>query len=628
MKQLNEEILVQAIDLLQSNKKLDKNKHTDLLTKLEKIVGSKIFTSEIILPNNEINIQAINKHRKSLLNTLICIKEAADYEKSIFEIEHTRYNGKKVKFKVNNKQIYQIINHPLNALNFEKLFALAKENGVFNLSFSHHLPAVTINAAAKHMTRKWPRDHMGMIPLIADCYPEELWPGIEKQAEIYSSKTEVAAFERVFKNLDCAKQNLGVAHVFFQNDTGTVTRDRSWKMNQRIESHGEVLKYMAYYSKLRLLDKKDLSDNIIKTIVRFTHYLYIQGTSPQSCGPWEEIPFSNGINWDNASIIGGFQNVMELIDTIKTNDPVWQQFVSFENDLCKKFKLQNIIQEPKYLKEYIGKSLKEIRKFYCSEFRGATNRSDASSTMLAAANLPLCSKLSLLSNIKKHLKILRRFERNLVHQFGAWRYNKFDITVEGTKISSCDSYLNLNYYNLCDCNGGIYIRKQDKITYFDGDGVDASALEQFTKRSLDGFEKATAQWGLPLSYAALAFNNMASLLLQQWKKDGSLSEEELKLLEECMNSSAEYIKRSYGNITGCKPNGDYFIKADGNHIGPWRKPEAYQAVSKTFGTKEFVFLPGVNDHLGWDAAKCYEASKLFLENLYLYENLSLNTQGF
>lgn len=628
MKQSDEELIIQSIDLLKSNKKIDRARHYNLLTKLEKIVGSKIFASEIILPNNEINIQAINRHRKSLLNTLICIKEAADYEKSIFEIEHTRYNGKKVKFKVNNKQIFQIINSPLNALNFKKLFSLAKENGVFNLSFSHHLPAVTINAAAKHMTRKWPRDHMGMIPLIADCYPEELWPGIEKQAEIYSSKTEIAAFERVFKNPNCAKQNLGVAHVFFQSDNGTITRDRSWKMNQRIESHGEVLKYMAYYSKLRLLDKKYLSDNIIKTIVRFTHYLYIQGTSPQSCGPWEEIPFSNGINWDNASIIGGFKNVIELIDTIKSNDTLWQKFVSFENTLCKKFNLLNIIQQPKYLKEYINKSLKEIRKFYCNEFRGATNRSDASSTMLAAANLPLCAKGSLLSNVKKHLKILRKFERNLVHQFGAWRYNKFDITVDDTTVSSCDSYLNLNYYNLCDRNGGIYIHKQDKINHFDNEGADASALEQFARRSLDGFEKATAQWGLPLSYAAIAFNNLSSLLLHKWEKEGTLFEEERNLLEECMNSSAEYIKRSYGNITGCKPNGDYFIKADGNQISPWRKPEAYQAVSKKFGSKEFVFLPGVNDHLGWDAAKCYEASKLFLYNLQLYEELSLNDKGF
>lgn len=99
-------------------------------------------------------------------------------------------------------------------------------------------------------------------------------------------------------------------------------------------------------------------------------------------------------------------------------------------------------------------------------------------------------------------------------------------------------------------------------------------------------------------------------------------------LEKCMNSSAEYIKRSYGNITGCKSNGDYFYKADGQPIKPWRKPESYQAVSKNFGNKNFVFVPGVNDHLGWEVAKCYEASKLFLENLKIYEKLSLNNNGF
>ena len=153
-------------------------------------------------------------------------------------------------------------------------------------------------------------------------------------------------------------------------------------------------------------------------------------------------------------------------------------------------------------------------------------------------------------------------------------------------------------------------------------------MEQFTKRSLDGFEKASAQCGLHISYAAIAFCKLSALLLQQWQKNNGLSEEENKFLEKCMNSSAEYIKRSYGNIAGCQSDGSYFIKADGQTIEPWRKPEAYQAVSKNFGCKKIVFVPGNNDHLGWDVAKCYEASKLFLENLKIYEKLSLNNKGF
>lgn len=628
MKPIAEEIINQSIVLLQRHKKINKQKDIQVLLKLEKIAGSRIFPSEIIQPNNKLNLRAINKHRKALLNTLICIKQAAEYEKNIFEIEHCRHNEKKVKFKINNQQIYQILLSPLTSSNFEKLFALAKEKGVFRLSFSHHIPSVTINTSTKHMTRKWPRDHMGMLPLIADNYPEELWAGIEKQAEIYSSDIEIRAFERIFKNPSIAKQNKGIAHVFFQKNNGSVTRDNHWKMNQRIESHSELLKYMAIYCKERIIKEEKISNNIIESIIRFTHYLYIQGIFPQSCGPWEEIPFSKGINWDSASIVVAFENVIQLVKTLKGNKKLWQEFSSFEDAICQKFKLKTIIQKTEYLRDYINKSMKEIRKNYCNEFRGATKRIDSSSVILAAEGIMLCSKNSFISNIKKHLKILHKFEKNLVHSFGAWRYNKFKLNTENKTVSSCDSYLNLNYCNLCDCNGGIYIGKQDKILYLNNQGADASDLEQFSKRSLDGFEKASAQWGLPISYAAIAFCKLSALLLQQWQKNNGLSDEENKFLEKCMNSSAEYIKRSYGNITGCKSDGSYFIKADGQTIEPWRKPESYQAVSKNFGCKKFVFIPGVNDHLGWDVAKCYEASKLFLENLKIYEKLSLNNKGF
>jgi hypothetical protein len=248
--------------------------------------------------------------------------------------------------------------------------------------------------------------------------------------------------------------------------------------------------------------------------------------------------------------------------------------------------------------------------------------------MLASAGINLCAKGSLSSNIKKHLRILRKFEKKLVHEFGAWRYNHFKICIDNTTISSCDSYQNLNYYNLCDPCGGIYLRKQEKINFFNQKGVDASSPEQFVNRSLEGQEKTTAQWGLPISYAALAFSKLSSLLLQHWQKNNSLSPEETELLKECMNSAAEYIKRSYGNITGSKADGSLLYNANGQQIKPWRKPEAYLAVSKNFKSKEFCFVPGTNDHLGWDASICYEASKIFLENLKLYKKLFPSHQGF
>lgn len=120
---------------------------------------------------------------------------------------------------------------------------------------------------------------------------------------------------------------------------------------------------------------------------------------------------------------------------------------------------------------------------------------------------------------------------------------------------------------------------------------------------------------MPLSYAAIAYGRLTAKLLDKRDAEGKLSEQEKQLLDECFNKNQEYIKRTYANISGCLDDGKKFLKAAGNIIEPFHKPEAYQAVTSELNTKKFCFIPGINDYLGWDAAKCYEASKLFLQNL-------------
>ncbi len=184
--------------------------------------------------------------------------------------------------------------------------------------------------------------------------------------------------------------------------------------------------------------------------------------------------------------------------------------------------------------------------------------------------------------------------------------------VDGHEITSCDSYLNLNYYILCDNKGRLCSRKEN----FDGAGKnDDNDVTNFVARGKNMAEKTSAQWGLPLSYAAIAYGRLTAKLLDKRDAEGKLSEQEKQLLDECFNKNQEYIKRTYANISGCFDDGKKFLKADGNTIEPFHKPEAYQAVTSELNTKKFCFIPGVNDHLGWDAAKCYEASKLFLQNL-------------
>ena len=544
--------------------------------------------------------------------TLEVVNFAGDYGKHIVKITHKTWDGKAVCFYANNKQIAPFLAKDLNSENFKKLFVLCDKKGVFNLKFTNHIPYVTFNVAAKHMTRKWPRDHMGMIELVKDKYQNELWKGLVEWAKTYNRPSEIRAFARVFKHPQSACYNKGVAHVFWQLADGSLIRDAGWKMHQRIESHGELLRYLAKYSGERLDKGQSIPDEVVQTIVRFVHYLYIQGNSPQSCGAWEEIPLKGGINWDNASVMKAFEEVVSLIEILQNHPKIKQKFENFEDILCRKFRLNKLFVQPKKLKDFIEKSLKLIRHFYLDEFHGATKRTDSSSAMLCAEDIDLSSSKNLSVDISKHLKILKRWEKNLVREFGALRYNNFSTVVDGHEITSCDSYLNLNYYILCDNKGRLCSRKEN----FDGAGKnDDNDVTNFVARGKNMAEKTSAQWGLPLSYAAIAYGRLTAKLLDKRDAEGKLSEQEKQLLDECFNKNQEYIKRTYANISGCFDDGKKFLKADGNTIEPFHKPEAYQAVTSELNTKKFCFIPGVNDHLGWDAAKCYEASKLFLQNL-------------
>lgn len=550
----------------------------------------------------------------SISSTLKTIAFAHDYHKYINHANHIDTAGQRHGFFINNLQIAPYLQKDLTLKSFSELFQLCQNQGVFNLQFYHHIPCVTFNAAAKHMTRKWPRDHCGMIPLIEDKYPHELWPGLCQWAKAYNQPCEIHAFERVLKKPSGACHNQGVSHTFWQNTDGTLRRDSRWKMRQRIESHGELLRNLAKYSAQHLQNESKLPDDIIKTIVRFTHYLYIQSTSPQSCGPWEEIPFPNGINWDNLSVVNAFNEVLLLIKKLPQHPAVYTAMTDFESQLCHKFTLPLLFSTPSNLQKFIKSSLKQIRHFYLDEFHGATRRIDSSSVMLAAEELDLSSSQDLVVNIRKHLRILKNFEDKLVHEFGAWRYNQFSSFVDGQPVKSCDSYLNLNYYLLCDKKGHLCPNKQD-LDKEEKSKIDDNGVRHFKRRALSASEKTSAQWGLPLSYAAIAYGRLTSVLLDAKKKDTSWSEQKEKLLTFCFNKNQEFIKRTYANISGYYPDQTLFLKADGKTIRPWQKPEAYQAVTAKLDTTEFFFIPGVNDHLGWDAAKCYEASKIFLHNL-------------
>lgn len=539
--------------------------------------------------------------------------EASSYQTSLPEVSHIRADGTSTVFKVNNTEIFNFLIQPLSCQNFSELFSLCESKGVFDLAFEHHIPNVTLTAGSRHMTRKWPRDHAGMLPLIADRYPDEFWPGLHKTAASYLSRSEISAFRKVLQNPSAFKKNAGISHVFWLNADGKLHRDHSWKMNQRIESHGEFLHGLAdaLTTDLEKGILKNFTEDTILNIVFFTHYLHVLGINPQTCGPWEEIPFAKGSNWDCASVIMAFQAVLNLMEKLQFHPNILQLFLKSETELTKKFKRPLLLSEPKHLQNYCTKSQANICRNYLNEFRGLTERVDSSSAMLAAADINLSPNNEIITDIKARFEILNRFRSCLVGQFGARRYNTFSLKIGRNQISSCDSYLNLNSDVLLDENGRLCVERKQEIENAEQQSGDNSEPKSFCNRAKLGTEKYSAQWGLPLSYAALAYAKIVRRLLDKH----TLNKQELELLQAAHNGEVEFISRTYANITGLKPNGSAPLKANGEKALIWKKPEAYQAVSTALPGNPPAFLPGVNSHLGWDASICWQASKLFLQNL-------------
>ncbi len=610
------EFISRVIELLAADTVLNAAEHQSIFEQLQTILGSDIkFKAE------EFNLP---QKRQDLQFTLQAILEATIYPLNLRQITHIRPDGTKTTFKINNNLIFKNLSSPLTFTKFKKLFKLCRNRGVFDLSFEHHIPAVTLNAGSRHMTRKWPRDHAGMLPLINALYPQELIPGLQAWAEAYTSQREVAAFEEVITDPQSYHKNKGVSHIFRLEENGSLRRDENWQMNQRIESHSELLNAFVSLLARSLAHEKPneklFTPEIIKAIVYFTHYFYALGTSPASCGPWEEIPFPDGINWDCASMVLALKKVIELMTQLQFHPKLNNKFQSFEKKLCTRLKTPPLLETLLPLSNFCQKSLETIRTNYLKEFRATCNRVDASSAMLAASDIELSPDKDLTAEIKLRLKILARFSQHLVDKYGARRYSRFAINLDGRTIKSCDSYLNLNsdimFDNLLQT---LSLGKRRKIEETENNSGDTSEANHFIERSKGCSEDTSAQWSLPLSYAALAYGKMLWRLLEQHRFKGSFSAEEKDLYEQCRNGAEEFIKRSYGNITGIKLDGSLPHKANGQTADIWKKPEAYQAVSTLRGNGDYAFLPGVNSHLGWDAAICYSASEIFLSCLEYME---------
>lgn len=662
-------------EILIKGERLTHEKHGQLIIDLQNTLGSKpqefqdiktgakkIIDSGLVKTDNDgkviANIEYLNhpENLSKLVKALKAMIDATDYYKHIKFIRHIRPDKSTHKIAVNNIKIYEYLKEPLNVGNFNKLFKKAEEKGVFSLKFDNGVPSVSDAAGSAQMTRKWTSDHIGMLPLIELKYQEQLLPGLITWAKTYSSPQETKAFEKVIKNPAAYKKNEGIAYVFWHNTkTGELVRDignaehTGWENNQRLEAFGDLLGAFSEKIKnglegidpLGFKKVKDIPDEVVQTIVHMSHYLKAIGPNAQTGGFCEELTFPKGSNCDTKSATQSFKRVRSLVNFIhgpqNTSNPeiieLRKKFIDSEKSLMKKAQLPEskalFNPDTKNLDDYIKEGEDMIRNNYLDEFRESPKRDDAASVIITTSDINLSPTGDFVEDIEKHLSILEKFENTLLGEFGARRYNRFEVEMKGISINSCDSYINKSYdLAIHPETEGIHLPKGE---FYDKNfgGSDASEPYKFAARGKHAKEETSAQWALPTSYASIGYGKQVKKLIEKHKKTGTLSKKELKLLNRAFNGETEHIKRTYGNITGTKPDGKPHTKANGEFALVWRKPEAYQTVptlvpeSIKSPNKKYSFVPGVNSHLGWDAAKTFEASLLYVENLKYLEKEKL-----
>lgn len=382
----------------------------------------------------------------------------------------------------------------------------------------------------------------------------------------------------------------------------------------------------------------DIPDDLITATVNFAHYLKALGPNTPTSGAWEELQMKGGTNWDSASGVLAFQQLRRLVELLWNgeHDELKTRFLSAEaallarNDKATADSLFS--QDYRLVEAYVTEGMMTIRQHYLDFFRGVTDRNDASAVFITASDLTLSDDKTY--DVIRHLDILDKFIK-LEKEYGAMRYNEFQIELTDKEghvvyVYSPDSYQNLDYYLSIDPQtGGLHLKKAIiNETFFEGKDVSDPVV--FMLRARGVTEATSAQWALPMSYAAIGYARQVAKLLDLYQEQGFNTIQQ-GLFKKAYLGMVEQLMRTYGNISGTKADGSYFIDAGGKPIKPWCSTEAMMAVhtltplrdDAAYRDKQIGWLPGANQNLAWDIGKKLEATQWSLEVMKRVEALGL-----
>ncbi len=580
-----------------------------------------------------LNLESMNgQTHRAQLNVLLAkmvasLKAMAEAE----QIQYLDFDNNGTFIPVHNQAIAELLCAQYSSQSFAALLDFCQKKNVFALKINQENGLVKTAEVEENWDmsgRQWVTDTVRCGDIERNLDGHSWSKAMITLCRFYNQPEEVLAMENSLADPEFYRSGGlldGVAHIFIPE---SLERDQSWFNNKRLESHGLALKAICdtVYAQEESFgfSANQLKNNlqlIGTTIANLASYLKAINTDKSgnfdfcapSAGPWEEIPFPEGLTWDTEAIRSGFASLLALISDernqalsdfiIAAGKPQWQW-----------------IHDHETLAKLIDAAHTKIMQRLFSGALPVENPQrplDCSLAFIATSTIEFDNDA--LVNCRLHFRVLAAVEENLVRDHGIIRYAPFDLAMPDGRLEKVfDSYLADNYWLLPEIRAMLRAELTADAAapaFKDYGSSDCSTSEEYLARVRQARPDLEAQWCF-VSVIAEAYARQVNRLLKlraRAEEGGKNAEQNCEMNELISHGLAKatlFINRSFARIT---TDG---YKANGMPCSDFAIPEAYEMV-QSGQLKDPAALAGVNTPLAWGQASLASAAEHYKESLVL-----------
>jgi hypothetical protein len=626
------------------------------LSRLEKILredgSQEAADKEWFALAKQIGAKMVSVPLEKLIDSLRAILAAASYDAKHLKLGDTNLVA-------HNNEIAERLKASYSLEQFQALFDFCWQHGVFSIKIDERTGLVQTSAVEENWemsARQWVTDTVRCGDIERVVQPDAWHRALITLADFYGQSEELDAIEAAVKDPNYYRVGgltNGVAHIFMPS---SLKRDESWFNNKRLESHALALSAFCrailpeqdadalkvfdnihsgtggeavtggqavasgHKGLLPLLTDPTLRLKVINAISNLAAYLKAINTNPDSgafdfaapsAGPWEEVPFPDGLTWDTVATLEAFANLRELIFADKCSNN--EQIDIIRSEIIAT-KYGAWLQGAGELDRFLAFGYDKVRMRLLTGSQPIEHPFrpfDSSSAFVATSSIKL--GMTALEDAANHCRVLDSLERHLVRDNGMIRYAPFKLPAEnGTGELVFDSYLADNYWLAPPLRAALTGQLQVASQEFGSE--DCSTPEAYLARVKLARPDKEAQW----CWVSVMAEGYARQVVKLYKatQGGSLTVDEKSLADHALNKASEFINRSYARVTGQSQSDSISYKSNGKQCPAFAVPEAYEHVG-SIGDKDTKLLPGVNTPLAWGIASLFSASQWFAYALQL-----------